>query len=161
MPPWESCSQHALLFSAKSEVLIFFLGKLGNSFRHACETTNITWHELICLMEGYICTHTIGISLTNMWINTLIFPEISANEELLSAWGNIVLLQIRDGTGIGLKISSWKYLTIYQTVLTFSRSTDSLFLFWKLNWFKRVSKVRDWHGHNLILVQEDGKCPGI
>ena len=74
---------------------------------HASEMTNFSWHELICLMGGYIHTHIIGISLTlSIQISTFIFPEISANEELSLAWGNIVLFHIRDGTGIGFKNSA-------------------------------------------------------
>ena len=95
----------------KLELLIFFLGKLCNSFMHASKTTNFTWHELICLIGGYINTHITGTSLTlNMQTSTFIFPEISANEELPSAWRNVVLLQIRDDTGIGLKS---QFLKIY------------------------------------------------
>ena len=73
---------------------------------HASEMTNFSWHELICLMWGYIHTHIIGISLTlSIQVSTIIYPEISANEELSLAWGNIVLFHIRDDTGIGFQKS--------------------------------------------------------
>ena len=84
MPPWRElhskssqCSFFKFIFISwklKLELLIFFLGKLCNSFMHASKTTNFGSHELICLIGGYINTHITGTSLTlNMQTSTLFF----------------------------------------------------------------------------------------
>lgn len=88
----------------------------------------------------------------NIPISTFIFPKISANEKFSSTGGNIVLFQISDGTGIFLKISQFLKISSYLSKCPDVFPEHRFILSWKLSCFTEVSKARDWHDNNLILV---------